>query len=336
MNADTNQPIAGYSPLASGATLNLATLPTRHLNIRANTSPATVGSVRFALDGNSNYRTETEPPYALAGDTSADYWPWTPAVGSHTLTVTPYSGAGGKGTAGKALPSTFTVSDAAGTPATQAASSLSLINADTDRADLGLSPLPNGTTLDLATLPTRNLNIRANTSPATVGSVRFALDSNAAYATDNAAPYALAGDSAGDYAAWKPAVGSHSVKATPYTAANAGGTAGTPVTVAFTVKDSAASSGPAVASLSLINADTNQPISGYSPLASGATLDLATLPTEQAQHPRQHQPRHGRQRPLRPRRQQQLPHRDGATLCARRRHFGRLLAVDARRSAATA
>ena len=47
--------------------------------------------------------------------------------------MTPYSGAGGKGAAGTPLTVTFTVSDAGGTPATQAASSLSLINADTNQ-----------------------------------------------------------------------------------------------------------------------------------------------------------------------------------------------------------
>ena len=73
INADTNQPIAGYDPLPNGATLDLATLPTSHLNIRANTSPATVGSVRFALDGNSNYATETCRPMRSPGDSSGNY-----------------------------------------------------------------------------------------------------------------------------------------------------------------------------------------------------------------------------------------------------------------------
>ena len=45
-------------PLQNGDTLNLSALPTRHLNVRANTSPSPVGSVRFALDVNSIYRTE--------------------------------------------------------------------------------------------------------------------------------------------------------------------------------------------------------------------------------------------------------------------------------------
>ena len=47
VNAVTDQDIG---PLANGATINLATLPTRNLNIRANTD-TTVGSVRFTYDG---------------------------------------------------------------------------------------------------------------------------------------------------------------------------------------------------------------------------------------------------------------------------------------------
>jgi hypothetical protein len=111
INADTDQPIAGYNPIAEGATLNLNTLPTRNLNIRANTNPGTVGSVRFAYDGNSNYRTENQGPYALAGDTSGDYHAWTPTLGSKTLTATPYTGASAGGTAGTALTRHFTVID---------------------------------------------------------------------------------------------------------------------------------------------------------------------------------------------------------------------------------
>lgn len=106
MNADTDQPI---QTLTSGSTITLANLPTRRLNIRADTDPALVGSVRFALDGTVNYRTETLAPYALAGDDDGDYRPWTPAAGSHTIKATPYSGANASGTAGTALSVTFTV-----------------------------------------------------------------------------------------------------------------------------------------------------------------------------------------------------------------------------------
>ncbi|UYZ62501.1 right-handed parallel beta-helix repeat-containing protein [Hymenobacter weizhouensis] len=110
INADTDQPIAAFNPLGDGATLNLAKLPTRRLSIRANTTPADIGSVRFGLDGNANFRVENSVPYALAGDNPGpDYGAWTPSLGPHTLTVTPYSQAGASGTAGPARTFTFTV-----------------------------------------------------------------------------------------------------------------------------------------------------------------------------------------------------------------------------------
>jgi glucose/arabinose dehydrogenase len=111
INADSNQPISGFDPIASGANINLATLPTRNVNIRANTSPASVGSVRFGLDGSSNYSTDNTAPYALAGDTNGDYLPWTPTVANHTITATPYSAANATGTAGTARTLSFKVSD---------------------------------------------------------------------------------------------------------------------------------------------------------------------------------------------------------------------------------
>lgn len=109
INADTDQPIASHDPLVNGAVLNLVTLPTQNLNIRANTSPATVGSVQFGLDADSSYLVESVAPYALAGDTSGNYNPWTPSLGQHTLTGTPYTAAGAGGTAGTPLTVTFSV-----------------------------------------------------------------------------------------------------------------------------------------------------------------------------------------------------------------------------------
>jgi len=329
INADTDQPVAGHNPLMNGATINFATIGTRNLNIRANTNPATVGSVRFGLDTNPSHIVENVAPYALAGDTSGNYNAWTPTLGSHTVTATPFSGSAASGTAGTALTINFTVIDQAGdtiaptapsnllanakthssvslswTAATdnvgvtgyeiwrnsvriatttgtsyvnsglaasttysyfvkaydaagnvsvasntvtvttdaapQAVSSLTLINADTNQPIAGFDPISNGAMIDLSTLPTRNLNIRANTSPAVVGSVRFALDTNSNFRTESVAPYALAGDTNGDYYAWTPTVGSHTLRATPYSAANATGTVGTALTINFSVTSGAA------------------------------------------------------------------------------------------------
>jgi CubicO group peptidase (beta-lactamase class C family) len=106
INANTDQPIL---TMTDGMTITLGNLPTRNLNVQAVTSPSTVGSVRFALDGNTNYRTETDAPYALAGDDLGDYRSWTPSVGSHTVKATPYSGADATGVTGTPLTVKFTV-----------------------------------------------------------------------------------------------------------------------------------------------------------------------------------------------------------------------------------
>jgi hypothetical protein len=107
INADTSLPVAGFDPIPAGAVIDLAALPTVHLNVRANTSPATVGSVRFRLDGNTNYRTDSVRPYAMASETGGHYSAWTPSPGSHTVTATPYTGSGATGTAGSPLTITF-------------------------------------------------------------------------------------------------------------------------------------------------------------------------------------------------------------------------------------
>ena len=99
----------GYEVLNNGAVINSASLPTTHLNIRANTSPATVGSVRFGFDGNTNAQTESTAPYALFGDVSGNYNAGTLSTGGHTLTGTPYTNKSATGTAGTSLTISFTV-----------------------------------------------------------------------------------------------------------------------------------------------------------------------------------------------------------------------------------
>ncbi len=116
IDADTDQPVAGFDPILSGAVLNLGTLPSRNLNLRADTAPSTVGSVRFDLDGTLS--TQNGAPYSLAGDTNGDYFPWTPPLGSRSVAATPYSLADAGGTAGLAATLTFSVVDDPATPST--------------------------------------------------------------------------------------------------------------------------------------------------------------------------------------------------------------------------
>ena len=164
------------------------------------------------------------------------YNAWTPPVGSYTLTARPYTAAGGGGTAGTPLTISFSVIDGV-TPVAQQVTSFVLVNADNGT---DIQALTTGATLNLASLPTRNLNVRANTSPATVGSVVLALSgAQAQNQTESVVPYALFSDNGGVYNAWTPPVGSYSLTARPYTAAGGGGTAGTPLTISFSVTDQA-------------------------------------------------------------------------------------------------
>lgn len=114
VNADTDEDIG---PINHGDIIDYAAIGTRNLSVRADTSPAGVGSVVFGLDGEPSYALESVAPYALAGDTSGDYQPWTLAPGAHTLTATPYAAAGGGGAAGRALVRSFTIVDSPSEPA---------------------------------------------------------------------------------------------------------------------------------------------------------------------------------------------------------------------------
>jgi hypothetical protein len=108
INADTDQPVAGYTTIPAGAVISRSSLPTTHLNIRVNTSPVTVGSVKIGFDG-KNIRTETLAPYALFADASGNYNAGVIANGTHTVTGTAYSQANGGGTASAAYSVSFTI-----------------------------------------------------------------------------------------------------------------------------------------------------------------------------------------------------------------------------------
>lgn len=88
MNDGTGSAI---QPLISGSTVRLSSLPTRNLNIYAITNPAnlTTGGVRFAYNGNTNFRSEWQAPYAFAISGS-----WTLTTGTHNVTATVINNAG--------------------------------------------------------------------------------------------------------------------------------------------------------------------------------------------------------------------------------------------------
>jgi hypothetical protein len=90
---NSNPDGAVLAGLSNGATINLAALPTRDVNIGA-TVMGVASRVDFQLDAFTH--SEASAPYALCGD-----WATCPAgtfsVGSHVLTITPFDASGVKG-----------------------------------------------------------------------------------------------------------------------------------------------------------------------------------------------------------------------------------------------
>src|SRR5205085_3826492 len=100
VNASNGAGLTGFDPIQNGATIDLAQLSTQSFSIRANTNPATVGSVQFGLDAQANIRIENAAPYAMLGNNGSVYTPWNASLGSHTVTATPFSGSNLSGTVG--------------------------------------------------------------------------------------------------------------------------------------------------------------------------------------------------------------------------------------------
>jgi hypothetical protein len=110
-----------------------------------------------------------------------------------------------------------------------------LVDAATEKDVMSIS---DGQTISLSELDLYKVNIRA--VPSTdAGSIRFELNGlQTRTYTDNRSPYALHGDN-GDgnyyYGNWyPPALGTYTLKATPYTSDNATGSAGAAKTITFT------------------------------------------------------------------------------------------------------
>lgn len=113
-----------------------------------------------------------------------------------------------------------------------------LLDADADVPIPAHDPLVDGATVVLSALPTRRLNILATTRGG-VKAVRFSLDGQPAARTrpEGVPPFALAGDTGGDFHAWTPSPGRHVLVATAYSDVQATQPLGEPLTIAFTVDE---------------------------------------------------------------------------------------------------
>lgn len=78
----------------------------------------------------------------------------------------------------------------------------------------------------------RDLSVRANYA-GDVSSVLFALNGDPFHRVENLPPFALNGDTAGNYKAWDPVTGRYTIIATPYPRYDATGSPGPNATVVF-------------------------------------------------------------------------------------------------------
>ncbi len=267
---------SGWSGDASGTTNPLTVTMTANKNITATFTAAPAASYTLTTNTTGSGTVVKNPNQATYPSGSTVSLTATPAAGftfaswsgdatgsTNPLTVTM--------TANKSITATFTAA-----PAGQSVTSYTLVNADTGGDIQALAP---GTTLNLATLPTIRLNIRANTNPATVGSVVLVLGGAAARnQTESVAPYALFGDNgAGVYNSWTPGVGNYTLTATPYTAGGGGGTAGTPLSIGFSVTNQTAAASYTL-TIGTVGSGTVTKNPNQATYPSGSTVSLTATP----------------------------------------------------------
>ena len=151
--------------------------------------------------------------------------------------------------------------------------------ADTDVVIL--DPLTNGATVDLFALcggVTCQVNIETVTSVSPIESVTMQLSgATNRTRTDSTSPYTMQGNNGGDYVGFTINRGVHTFTATPYSADNAGGTAGAPLAVTFTVVLA-----PVITSTPPVTTATLGDLYTYDvnamPVAAGLTFSLTQVP----------------------------------------------------------
>jgi hypothetical protein len=104
--------------ITDGMTIDMATLGTRRITVRAHTNVIPVGSVLFQLDNLLWYNVDNGAPYALFNNDSRRYFAWSYSLGTHQISATPYTGMSGTGTAGQGLSVTFRLIDSVRQPST--------------------------------------------------------------------------------------------------------------------------------------------------------------------------------------------------------------------------
>lgn len=230
VNAETDEDLF---LLTEGMQIDLSSLSTHNLDIRANTD-GDVESVQLQLEGNLEIiRTENLEPYALYGDSPAGVYNGAAfTAGVYKISASPYALDRLGGKIGASLSVNFELVDL--TPILSVTSFI-LINADTNEDILTFT---DGMQIEISSLPTLNLDIRANTTD-DVESVSSSLSGEqTASRTENVAPYALFGDfPAGNYNGNDFEAGNYSITAVGYSQDNLGGEIGEPLSISFELFD---------------------------------------------------------------------------------------------------
>jgi hypothetical protein len=111
INTNTNTPLA---TLTGDATINVPS--GTGLNIMAEVT-GSVRSVLFGYGSNANFKVESSAPYAFCGNVGAAYNSCSQlSARTHTVTATPFSGAGATGTRGTTYSITFAISTGGSVP----------------------------------------------------------------------------------------------------------------------------------------------------------------------------------------------------------------------------
>lgn len=220
-------------------TINRADPNFSRFAIIANTESHHIGSVKFKLDG-PQINIDNTVPYQLKTGSLQNL-----AAGDHTLMAEPFTLPGGHGQRGVSKQVKVTLMNE-----TYVVVDFSLIDQSSGKV---LENFDQSVSLSKSRYDFDNLVIRANTSPATVGSVKFTIN-NKQVNIDNTNPYWLKTGALQALAA-----GVYPLSATPFAEQFGKGTRGIKKEVFITIEDAIAS----IVDFSLVNSRTGEVIQRF-------------------------------------------------------------------------
>ncbi|HEY5916334.1 MAG TPA: hypothetical protein VIU13_03000, partial [Chryseolinea sp.] len=196
-------------------TLDLAHPDFHYWAIRANTTPAEVGSVEFIFD-KIHAHLENEPPFTMRLPLH------TPGI--YMLSADVYSQDSRRGVKGIGKSAIISIINSA------AVVSFDVV----DTSGNVLMQLSEGGKINIKDPAFKSFSIRANTNPQAVSSVKFWLN-NRFYRVEYVAPYAFNGDVNGVYNSWNVNPWNYTIRAIPYIKIGTTEYAGKPLEIRFQV-----------------------------------------------------------------------------------------------------